>query len=84
MIQDGSKENAITILAVYKMVTMIMNYLNDSNHYSLDEDKLKNSGILDDFIYQIIFSLVHTCYLNACKPSKKLLLSFEICLSNWK
>lgn len=79
MVQDSFKKSAITMLVIYKMAAMIISYLNDSNYSFSDEDESENSGILGNLIYQTIFSLMHTCYLNACKLIKKLLHSLENC-----
>lgn len=84
MVRDGFKESAIAMLVVYKVAAMSMNYLDNSNYSSSDEDELEDSGILGDLIYRIIFSLVYTRYLNTCELIKKLPHSLEICLSNWK
>lgn len=61
-----------------------MSYLDNSNYSSLDKDELEDSGILGNFIYQTIFSLVHIHYLNTCKSIKKSPHFLEICLSDWK
>lgn len=60
MILECFKKSTITILVVYEVVIMIINYLDDSNYSSFDEDEVEDKGILDDFIYQTIFNLVHT------------------------
>ncbi len=80
--QDAFKESAITILVIYKAAAMIITYIDNINYSLLDENELKNSGILDDFIYQTIINLINTCYLNVCKLIKKLLNSLESCLSD--
>lgn len=47
-------------MVVYKIATMIINYLDNSNYFSLNEDEVEDKNILDDLIYQTIFSLVYT------------------------
>lgn len=79
MVRDGFKESAITLLVVYKVATMIMSYLDDTDCSSSDEEELEESGILGDPIYQTIISLVHTRYLNAREPIKKSPNSLDIC-----
>lgn len=82
MVWDSFNENAIIMLVVYKMAAIIMSYLDNSNYFFLDKNESKNNSILGDFIYWTIFSLIYTCYFNACKPIKKLLHFLKIYLSD--
>lgn len=84
MVRDGFKKSAITLLIVHKVATIIMSYLDDVDYSSSDEEETKESGILGDPVYRTIFSLIHTCYLNAREPIKKSPDSLVLCLSDWK
>lgn len=77
MVRQGLKEEALTMLLVYKIAGKIMSYVDSSDESSDDDDTL-------DPVYTTMSAIIAQRYLNPREPIPKSSEDLQICLTEWK